>query len=528
MKNIFKKVVAFIVVIGILLTGVFGINTSADTVDLPDFTPLAIKTAIADGEIDLTDELLRKLQICDALYNSFYSLESSIDLSGLKIDYATESALLNECINYILNHSDLFQARRLLSGRGIKIYCTVDSDGNPLYYSKIMPDYATNTIDESGNPILDCELARAETAEYEELANELAAKIPQDISDIEKMLLLYDYIALNFEYDTNYTDESYDAYHFLKNKIGVCDAYAQTYNKVLEMWGIPVLKGISDTDNHAWSIVKIDGNYYHIDTTWADPTPDRSGKVDHNYFLKSTAAIPVNDEGKGHSDWYIKESFLGLNITCDSDTFDSGYLWRDAASAFGSYNGEYYYIDDTTAQNQAATTGKVSAVIRKTKDFKTAEDVKNIDTHAWFDTSGRYILLDYNSGLYMIGSQIYYNSADTLMYYDVKNGNSGTVFKVENSNIVSFNYLGNGKFQYNEFSVKGSAAVLTKKEYTLSDMGSISNKETTALADDLISMRKYLYNEYSTDLCLLKGDVSMDDGKIDVRDLVALKKLAIA
>lgn len=521
MKNFLKNWLTAIIVIQIIILEVLSVNASAEEVNLPLSTPSAVKTAIADGEICLTDELLRKLQICDALYEGFYSLESSINLINLRINYKTESDLFSECINYVLIRPDMFQAKRLLTNRNIKLY---DSEN---YLVRIEPDYAANITDACGNAVFDKELALAEIAEYEELSKALAEKIPEDISDMEKMLFLYDYIALNFEYDEDYIDESYDAYHFLKNKKGVCEAYAKTYNKVFEMLGVPVLTAFSDVDNHAWNIVKIDGNYYHIDTTWADPTPDRSGNVDHSYFLKSSAALPLNQEGKGHRKWYIKESCFGLDISCNSTVFDCGYLWNEADTAFSSYNGEYYYIDDITYENQAATTGTVSAVIRKTTDFKTAQDVLKIDTSAWCDTSCQYILLDYNSGLYMVGSQIYYNNHNTLMYYDVNNGTSKEVFKLEDSNITNFNYCGNGKFQYNEFSVVNSRAVFTKKEYSILDMGSISNNETATWADDLISMRKYISNENSIDLCLLKGDLSLGDGKIDVRDLVALKKLAI-
>ena len=39
--------------------------------------------------------------------------------------------------------------------------------------------------------------------------------------------------------------------------------------------------------NHAWNMVKIDGEYYHVDVTWNDPVPDRQGRVLHTYFNTS-------------------------------------------------------------------------------------------------------------------------------------------------------------------------------------------------------------------------------------------------
>lgn len=33
--------------------------------------------------------------------------------------------------------------------------------------------------------------------------------------------------------------------------------------------------------------MNLDGKWYHMDTTWDDPTPDRKGKVSHSYYLLS-------------------------------------------------------------------------------------------------------------------------------------------------------------------------------------------------------------------------------------------------
>ena len=524
MKYGFKKILALLLILGIISLEAFALNTSAEESELPSSVPLVIKAAIEDGEIVVTDELIKKINLCDKLYKGFYALESQIDISELKITKTQKDIdLLRECLDLVIESSDLFIAKQAYRANGVGLY----SNSTSPYYLKVGIEYTPNSVGADGNEVFDRELSLAQMAEYEELARAIAGKVPQGVTDIEKILFLYDYIALNFEYDTDMGDESHDAYHFLTQKTGVCDAYSKAFNKVAEILGIPTAQAFSDVDAHAWTVVKIGKSYYHIDSTWSDPIPDMSGLVDHSCFLKSTAAFPTNQQGVGHRNRYLKESCLGLNITCDSNTYDN-YLWSESITPFGYYNGEYYYIDDVTAENQAVTAYTVSAVIRKTKDFVTSTDVLKIDTEVWTDPTHSYLLKNYNSGLYMIGSQIYYNNADTLMYYDVESGKSGTVFKLQKSNITDFKYLGDGVFEYNEFSVRNGSTVFTKKQYAVSDMGLILNGEQSTFSENLIAIRKYISNRNSTDICLLKADISGNDGVIDVRDLIALKKLAIA
>ena len=99
MKIGFKRLLAVSITVLLILLQSFFVNASAEESVLPQSTPLIIKTAIADGEIELTDELIRKLNICDTLYNGLHGLESIIDISELKIAKTQEEVdLLRECL----------------------------------------------------------------------------------------------------------------------------------------------------------------------------------------------------------------------------------------------------------------------------------------------------------------------------------------------------------------------------------------------------------------------------------------------
>ena len=125
------------------------------------------------------------------------------------------------------------------------------------------------------------------------------------MSNYEKILKAHDYIVLNSRYDERLENEgsvppeSNSSYGILALGIGVCEGYAKALKHLLDLLNIEsmVVVGTSRGENHAWNLVKIDGDYYHIDPTWDDPvTSDGSNILRHNYFNLSDKEI-----GKTHS-----------------------------------------------------------------------------------------------------------------------------------------------------------------------------------------------------------------------------------
>ena len=66
----------------------------------------------------------------------------------------------------------------------------------------------------------------------------------------------------------------------LKEHKGVCQGYALLALKMLRELGIETLYVVGEvnTGPHAWNLVKVDGEWYHLDTTWNDPVPDRGNE----------------------------------------------------------------------------------------------------------------------------------------------------------------------------------------------------------------------------------------------------------
>ena len=129
-------------------------------------------------------------------------------------------------------------------------------------------------------------------------------KIKKDMSEIEKVKTIHDYLVLSVAYDyenfvkNSVPQDSFEAYGALINKVAVCDGYTKSMALLLNKIGIQTIQvsGIGNGGNHSWNMVKIEGRYYHIDTTWDDPVPNKPESVQYNYFLKNNKQLKVDHQ----------------------------------------------------------------------------------------------------------------------------------------------------------------------------------------------------------------------------------------
>ena len=162
------------------------------------------------------------------------------------------------------------------------------------------------------------------------LNNAYNEAIPDDSVDKEtKALLLHDWIVQHTAYTYNY----FDAYQVLVNGRGVCQGYTLAYACLLKKAGITCDYCISQNMNHVWNYVQMDGQWYHVDCTWDDPTADVMGRAYHNNFLRSDSGITDTS----HHSWTKRR-------TCTSTKYDD-YWWIDSVlSAMHYHNGSLYYL----------------------------------------------------------------------------------------------------------------------------------------------------------------------------------------
>lgn len=224
------------------------------------------------------------------------------------------------------------------------------------------------------------------------------------LTDVEKALLIHDRIAVSCEYSTDTSPrECYNMYGVLVNKNAVCMGYTLAYDYLLSKVGIESDYCSSDSLNHAWNIVYIDGVPYHVDITWDDPTPDISGRVLHTNFLRSTDGIVAT----GHFDTEIDFTKTPTDTRYDS------YYWQNSNTAFQLVENDIYYID-----SQNATLNKTSNGVTQT--CKSISDIWRAGTNSYW--RGHYGILTFD------GKNLLYSLSKAVYKYDTESGDSSVVF----------------------------------------------------------------------------------------------------
>lgn len=121
----------------------------------------------------------------------------------------------------------------------------------------------------------------------------LSEIIKDNMNDYEKELAIHDYLVSNIEYYSHVSmseipDEKHLAYSAIVKNSAVCDGIAKAFKILMNRENIDciVTMGTSDKEPHAWNIVKLDNEYYHVDLTANGLKVDGKmlGLTTHLYF----------------------------------------------------------------------------------------------------------------------------------------------------------------------------------------------------------------------------------------------------
>ncbi len=164
---------------------------------------------------------------------------------------------------------------------------------------------------------------------YKKVNDFMILKIKASMSDYEKELAIHDFIVSNckYSYGSDDNENEYRAYGALVEGKAVCNGYAEAMALLLTCAGVEnrYITGYAGDELHAWNLVKLEDNWYHVDATWDDPVIETGDALLHSYFNLSDEVM-----GRSHS-W-------------NRDYFD-----ECSSMAFNYYNMNSLYFDDYSA-----------------------------------------------------------------------------------------------------------------------------------------------------------------------------------
>lgn len=188
-------------------------------------------------------------------------------------------------------------------------------------------------IQSLSNKDIESHLSAKELQAINKAKNIVTDIIKAGMTPYQKEQAIHDYLVANYKYDNKVIYESgnsvkgpsYLITGMLTNKTGCCEAYAYTFQLLCKLAGLDVRIAFgclgqpkkSNTDKqintHAWNIVNLDGEFYHVDVTSDDPVPDIKGEIYYDFFN-------LNDNELSATHYYDKVK--SGNISCNGTKYN--------------------------------------------------------------------------------------------------------------------------------------------------------------------------------------------------------------
>lgn len=308
-------------------------------------------SVIPDGAFSY-NTYLKNLSIA----NLSRSYSETVEFPGLaNLEKLTiPTADYNQSGSYIMRrYHSLFYATKLHQLNGVEML-TTKSNGEPCFITKFQSYFEDNLSKELDDYCFVMKSYTEKMTEY--VVNTFTTST---MSDLKKAVRLHEWICKRTTYDPrviaddDYYDEGDHTYasvflhrdtiNGVRKNVTVCEGYAKCYKLLMNKAGIEtqeVVGRYTDVNGkehgHAWNLVKLNGNWYHVDVTWDDENFDERNsslkKINrYQYFLCPDAVF--NNDGHRDYNWHSEDDsslYKGRSVATDYNYYRLGDVNNDA------------------------------------------------------------------------------------------------------------------------------------------------------------------------------------------------------
>ena len=217
---------------------------------------------------------------------------------------------------------------RLTQEQLLEIYFPMVNGGYFPWDSELYFDYSLDT--EGYVTLFQPKLLRDsqyDEQKYEQRLAELIAETCLEGMEPWQMVLnIHDRIVTKCTYDYSGINNGYGA---LVDGKTACYGYSRLFLEAMERLEIPCKIVIAEDTGggaiHAWNAVELEGEWYHLDLTWDDPSGVPGyGFCRHKHFLKSDGQFDTEDNGHDFP-WEV-------DVTCEGGVYSLRPIWENINS----------------------------------------------------------------------------------------------------------------------------------------------------------------------------------------------------
>lgn len=215
----------------------------------------------------------------------------------------TGKEVYDEIFTTILEHREKVEVSTLDVDLLEEVYRAICADYGGLYW---VSGYVYTQYSKGGEPTgmefqpkytMDADERDRIQRQIDASVEELLAGISITDSDYAKAKYVFEILVQNVDYDAQAQNNQNIISAFL-NRATVCQGYACATEYLLRLLGIQsaVVTGNANGESHAWNLVRLDGDYYYMDTTWGnsrylDSESQMEKYVNYNYLAITSEEI---------------------------------------------------------------------------------------------------------------------------------------------------------------------------------------------------------------------------------------------